>query len=167
MKLWTNQTVGAYCKLLGNGILIGDWRRVWKHFKPSYRWMCLRMEEKFHFHNYPSSDAPPPIWAWVKKPDLRNSGHFKPGTLAVRIEFNAPDDLVLVSNFEAWHMVLNNSIISEDEKDYDKTHPDIVVRESWKKIFNPDIIGFDRALQACMPYIKNEWVVRIDKFKAK
>lgn len=49
------------------------------------------------------------------RPDLRSSGHFRKGTRGVRIEFEIPDDQVLLSDFESWHYVLNYWYLARSE----------------------------------------------------
>ena len=49
-----------------------------------------------------------PVWFWFSpKPDLRHSRHLARGERALRIELELPRELVLLSDFETWHCVLN------------------------------------------------------------
>lgn len=170
MKLWTIQTEQAYQSLLQKGTLIGDWRRVWKSFKPAYRWMCIRMErENIKLPGSEKLEGKPPIWAWPTKPDLRGRGHVSVGVKAVRIEFNAPDSLCLASNFEAWHFVLNNWYLPQEGEDQAGGGEDeyylLDIRESWKRIFQPEKLKqFSPNQQVCLPYVKREWIVRTTDF---
>ena len=73
-------------------------------FRPAYDWMVGQLEQRVK--NYPRKKYP--IWAWYHpKPGLRRSGHLPCGTSGVRIEFLVSSDRVLLSDFEAWHGVLN------------------------------------------------------------
>jgi hypothetical protein len=72
--------------------------------RPAYDWMVGQLEQRVK--NYPCNKYP--IWAWYHpKPDLRLSGHLPRGTSGVRVEFLVSSDRVLLSDFEAWHAVLN------------------------------------------------------------
>ena len=51
------------------------------------------------------------------KPDLRSSGHLLKGERGVRIEFRVSDRLILLSDFDLWHYVLNYWYLPESQKD--------------------------------------------------
>jgi hypothetical protein len=48
----------------------------------------------------------------------------------VLLEVNIPKENVLLSNFEAWHMVFNDDVFDEDSKD--------TKEDQWEYIFNKD-----------------------------
>ena len=50
-----------------------------------------------------------PVWIWIKKPDMRHSGHFEGGTKCVRLTLEIDPKNVLGSDFDDWHCVLNNT----------------------------------------------------------
>lgn len=168
MKVWSIQTEAAYQKLLEKGMLYGDWRRVWKHFKKPYKWLCDQMEQR---------DIPlkgrPPMWAWTTKPDLRSSYHLEKGEKGVRLELEVPDELVLVSNFEAWHCVLNDHFVvtNDDELEMMFNYPRSEVEASWQKIFQLEHInalpGYSDRAQATFPLIELDRVVRSTAFVSR
>jgi len=86
-------------------VLKADGRRVWRYFRNPYQWMMDRMAERLFCRvgTYP-------IWAWAERsPDLRSTGHLTKGAAGVRIQFYAREDKTLISDFDAWHCVLNVS----------------------------------------------------------
>jgi hypothetical protein len=48
---------------------------------------------------------------------LRASGHLTKGTVGVRIEFELPEESVLLSDFDGWHCVLNRHFLSINEQE--------------------------------------------------
>ncbi len=169
MILWTIQHTEAWKLLQRHGVLYGDMRRVLTSFRPAYRWLM----KKLSFNR-------PPIWAWYayggtrKKPDLRESGYLNSGTHGVRIEFDAPDELVSLSRFDLWNLVLNDAYLSFDEQ-HDVDNPTCQQkRTSWRHIFNlefgdPEYYGAPTkaAIQAALPLLRFDWVRSRQYFKAR
>lgn len=121
MILWTVQGYDAWLRMQQTGVLRADADYVWKEFVPAYNWLVAQMEVCI-------GPRPPgveyPIWAWYqysgvrrKKPDLRSSGYLSKGERGVLIEFDIQDDLVLLSNFDMWHYVLNYWYLPTGEQD--------------------------------------------------
>ena len=97
------------------GALKGDGRFVWKEFRPAYRWMRRQMAERLG-----DCRGQYPVWAWLQpKPDLRRGGHLPQGMIGVRLEFIVPAQEVLLSDFSAWHMVLNDGYLALSEGESD------------------------------------------------
>ena len=69
-----------------------------------------------------------PVWAWYKqngkrkKPDLRSERWgYGPGDEDYTcIEFEIPEDHVLLSDFDSWHTILNNGLFSDSEEEADQ-----------------------------------------------
>lgn len=56
----------------------------------------------------------PPIWCWLEKPDMR--GIWGPGGVrVVRAALEIPAERVLVSDFELWHVPLNNNYLARSD----------------------------------------------------
>lgn len=109
--------------------------------------------------------GPPPqgvvylVWAWYKqngkhkKPDWRGERwDYGPGDEDYTcIEFEIPDDQVLLSDFDSWHIILNNGLFSDSEEEADQKdayNDSLPVAEqkaykekNWEKIF--DITPFE------------------------
>ncbi len=119
MILWTIQTEDAWSELQTRGVLRATRQDVEKDFLHAYEWMIEQMERRL---------APRPrrnqfpLWAWRQwenevraKPDLRSSGHIPKGQEGVRIEFELPENLALLSDFGLWHYVLNYWYLAQSE----------------------------------------------------
>jgi hypothetical protein len=99
-------------------------------WEDSYQWMIDQMRKRLPWS--PSSYRVP-IWAWYqrydekkKKPDLR--GWDYRGYPGVRIEFEIDESQVLLSDFSAWHCVLNRCYMGESEEDDEAFYQEI---EKW------------------------------------
>lgn len=102
-------------------------------------------------------------------PDLRARAHIPSGTKGVRIELDVPDDLVLLSDFETWHAVLNNHVLSYSEKEHDQTHSREQIEKSWERVFefgkgDPDWNGTGSSVQATIPKIDKDWIRKVKHF---
>lgn len=166
MKLWTIQTLEAYQVLSSSGVLVGDWRRVWKSFKPAYKWLVHQMEARDI-----RLGGKPPIWGWLRKPDLRYGAHLPRGTLGVRLLLEVPNHLVLLSDFEGWHSVLGGHFLAlndvESEMAFDEpgfTRQEIM--RSWGRVFDLTLFpgGF---VQASFPSIEQDYIRSAQRFVAR
>jgi hypothetical protein len=153
-----------------DGLLRADARRVRRHHRRAYEWLARQMEERLGCR--PSEKALP-LWAWFqcdgatcRKPDLRSSGHLLKGESGVRIEFKVSDRLVLLSDFDLWHYVLNYWYLPESLKDADNFETELSRRglsfyrtkplrnaafhkkivESWVRIFDLDWADKERSI---------------------
>lgn len=101
----------------------------------------------------------------TQKPDLRSERWgYGPGDEDYTcIEFEIPDDQVLLLDFDAWHIILNNGLFSDSEEEADQKdayYDSLPVAEqkefkekNWEKVF--DITPF-----------KNDWTHRGDWIQA-
>ncbi len=146
MILWTIQTIEAFAVFQHRGLLRGDWRRVDRDFKEAYRWMAEQMRCRGMTRKRCC-----PLWAWYvwggskrRRPDLRSDGHLPKGIQGVRIELEIDPKRVLLSDFDRWHFVLNNSYLWRDEAEADKVDRAVqsgriskaAIRRSWEWIFD-------------------------------
>jgi len=193
MRLWTIQTKEAWEHAEKLGVLefneiadkeIDDW------FRPAYNWMAGQLEERVR--GYPCNKYP--IWAWYHpKPDLRRSGHLPRDTTGVRVEFLVDSDRVLLSDFEAWHAVLNCwylSLSEEEGENWDERSERAGIKggwenwpppspfkeeilKSWERIFDPELLNKHpewiggETIQACIEKIYVNEVINITYFKAR
>ena len=129
-----------------------------------------------------------------RKPDLRRSGHLPSGINGIRIEFEKNKNEILLSDFILWHYPLSyKSIIAKNEIEHDKfelklkklkldkaTFEELPrqiqneIKESWEKIFDIDFKDEyytnkkdEKMIQACCWDIKEDEIIRIDKFNAR
>lgn len=192
MKLWTIQPKEIYDYTIRNGAFIAkaEEASMYQDFADAYDWYVRKMSEKIS----KPENIKLPIWAWCrwdgkeKKPDLRyarfkNTGDNHEYAL---ISLEVPDDEVLLSDFDNWHFVLNNSYLDEsnNEEEYDRTQEwlsSLTVSErakrtveSWDGILNTELRedptnwrtnGFE--VQATFWVLKKEYVKDVQFFKGR
>lgn len=185
MLLYPILCPAQYAELTSHSRLIGRWSHVEEHHVDAYRWMIAAMERRgIHTHSRP------PVWAWHshnpphrRKPDLRGSYHLTtPGTPAYRLTIEAPDTLVLLSDYHDWHAVLNRWFHSHSESEANEIESlqaqgkltSQMIETSWERIFDlgagdPDWCGKpdERVIQACLPHIDLQWVREVTSFTAR
>ena len=128
-KYYTIQSIEGWKEAQRIGYLVGNPDYVWDDFSDPYQWMMRQMNKRIL-----SYEGEYPIWVWTERQDLRRSGYFKSGIRGVQLELNIPDEKVLLSDFNAWHFVLNNdSLLIDDEENISK-------EESWERIFDFDFL---------------------------
>lgn len=165
-KLWTIQPLEQWEKLARSGVLRADGRRIFRPYRKAYKWMQKIAARRLS--NYGGRTL---VWAWITKPDLRRTGHLPKGTAGVRIEFVVPTDRFLLSDFEAWHFVLNGWHLSLSKKE-DKERN---IEKSWERIFDFKalngadhyFVGPVERIQAVLEYVSLEEVTRVNHFIAR
>jgi hypothetical protein len=185
LHLWTIQQHEAWEKLRDSGVLRADGRRIWRDFRPAYRWLIAQMHLRLG-----SCAARYPLWAWHRpKPDLRHGGHLPPGSHGLRIEFVIPAARVLLFGYDAWHAVLNGWYLSlteaEDGRWEEKlrkrnadrkrlpTDLQAEMEESWERVFDlPALdesgwVGSAPYVQAVLEEIRLEEVRDVKPFVAR
>ena len=176
MILWSIQNA-AVCKQLDKrGTIRADGRRVWHWFKDSYAWLTCQMKQMI---GPPPGGVTYPMWSWYqwegkrKKPDMRSHayGHGKPGTPIVLITFDAPDSQVVLSDFDAWHVVLNDGLLSGEDEDGSSREERIA---SWQNIFDlneeylcPEDRSAELTIQATTWEIRKEWIRDIRHYRSR
>lgn len=132
---WTIQTMEKWKEAQRLGYLFGDEKYIWEEFIEPYQWMMGQMKKRL-----PNYVGEYPIWLWVDRPDLRESGHLGKGEEGVLLKVEIDEKDVLLSHFQAWHILLNQSYleleINEDEPEYNKDE----IEKSWEMIFDLDIL---------------------------
>ena len=182
LKLWTVRPRSDFFLLQEQGFFRTDRRFVDNFFLKAYDWMTEQLKKK----TPPPKGVDLPVWAWYRygglnqiKPDLRRNAHLKRGEKGVRIEFEVPENLVLLSGFDAWHAVLNDWCFSLNDEEYDyykkmekicsKAVFDKMKRQSWLKIFDLNLLDDPSTdgVQAVLWELKIEWVKKVDFFIAR
>lgn len=177
MILWTIQHREAYNGLLQNGVFRGSPMRIaMESFRESYMWMMEQMKKRI---GNPPDENSYPVWAlyqWEgkrKRPDMRTHGRYwgEKGTPIVLLTVDVPDNCVLLSDFDYWHVVLNDGEIIypyDDNAHYSKEEK----QKSWENIFDISC-SFDGdehhslSTQATMWEIKAEWVMKVEHFTVR
>jgi hypothetical protein len=177
MILWTIQHLKAYEEMCNLGTLRANKEHLAfdGEFIDAYRWMSLKMTEKI-------GEAPNgiefPVWAWYqwegkrKRPDMRTHNLCEvKGTPIVLLTIDVPEEKVLLSDFDYWHCVLNNS-------DLIFPHSDTIFyteqkkQESWENIFDITCSfdgekHSDLSTQATLWEIKKTWVKKVEYFVSR
>lgn len=188
MILWTVQPVEVYEKILETGRYVCDGRKTDKFFRERYRWLCEEMKNKI---GKPPKNVTFPVWAWHtrnfkrKKPDLRCAEYGRKGDKMVCLEIEVPDNEVLLTDFDAWHFVLNKWYLNTDcwdEETYDKDHEwldslsteerEKEIEKSWQGIYNIDPKETDwcargKWIQATFWELKKEYIKKVQYFTVR
>lgn len=187
MRLWTVQDKMAYNDLCEKGVLhcdaaLAEWLKE-DNFKKSYDWLVIEMKERV---GEPPNGVEYPIWAWYLlygenvNPDLRRVEFRNYVGEHYVIEVEIPDNKVLLSDEEYWHLVLNGGYFSDASEDDEAAEEreekwfismplveqERVKRESWKKVFDKNCCPW-RFVQATFWELSKEQVVSVRKFYGK
>ena len=137
-------------------------------FLPAYDWLVRKMSARI---GPPPDGVIYPVWAWYRqngehlKPDLRSErwNYGSGGENYVCMEISIPSEQVLLSDFDEWHSVLDDFLISdtEEESDAQDMYFESLSDEeqmkykdrNWERIFN-------------IKHFKNDWVTRGDWVQA-
>lgn len=198
MRLWTIQTAAVWQSLQEQTVFRADPALVEPDFRGAYAWLAGEMRRRLP---PPPPGVETPVWAWQqyldpkrKRPDLRSSGHLPRGERGVRLTLEIDDALVLLSDFELWHFVLNYWYVPASEEDGERFDalldaagagyqqwrvlppPDLdaAIRDSWQRIFDltwvePYVTGdsADRPVQATFWELPLSAVQDVDWFTAR
>jgi hypothetical protein len=157
LRVWTIQPLETWERLQTRGRLYADGWRIPLEFRPASRWMHRQMQA-----HVPGFGGRYPWWGWARpKPDLRHAGHLPHGASGVRLGLELPDEEVLLSDFDAWHVVLNRGYLALSEADFDdfyrrfemavsdpRAWPPLepwhtAIVSSWERIFDLDALASD------------------------
>ncbi|MBI4322372.1 MAG: DUF3841 domain-containing protein [Chloroflexi bacterium] len=171
--MYTVQSIQAWRAFLQQRILRCDAERVWHGYRLAYDWMRSQMATRI-----PGYGGGYPIWGWYQpKEDLRSWRHqWKEPSVLLMVE--VPKERVLLSDFDAWHAVLNTGYLplSDEESEYYENHVlppgryagmprkyQAIVEASWERIFDLEALsrsplwtveGQDPYIQACVEYVE-------------
>ena len=121
MRVWMIAAASLYARLRQECMLHADPALADPDFAVAYAWMRAQMAQRL-----PHYAGHWPWWAWARppagrsRPDLRARWAYHngwpAGTACVRLGLDVPDAEVLLSDFDMWHAVLNNSpLVASDE----------------------------------------------------
>lgn len=185
MRLWTIQTAAAYKELNEKGILRVPDELTDKDFRRAYDWlvgeMCKRIGPPPKGVNYP-------LWAWHTsngehvKPDFKDVNYGEDGETMFLIEVEIPDEQVVLTDYNAWHYVLNRwwNDDSTCEEDWEERHAwfdSLPIAEqkrvtvaSWQGIFNVTRFNLGKWrsngywVQATFWELRKENIISVDEF---
>lgn len=189
MRLWTIQPPEVINILEKNGEFTCDTKlsENYKDFHDAYLWLVKQMDDKKIFH---PDGLTLPLWAWHTfdkkhvQPNLASGMLGIPNQKCVCIEFEIPDKDVLLSDFDAWHYVLNNSWYDEskNEEEWENMHAwfdsldfktqQELIETSWQKIFDTTLINSDwnsngHYVQATFWVLKKSMIKNVTYFTEK
>lgn len=195
MILWTIQPRKLYEEIMETGSYAFDATKnpFRNDYEEAYAWIEQAMSDRGIRRNHTSD---PLVWAWhtwdgahrlpqlndeylwSDDPMWRNSEHEKDshGRDEVLLEIEVPDDQVLLSDYDAWHFVLNEGYYgearSDDEADAEwkwfatlpANEQKQLMEASWLKIFNisrveNDTRGSVNYIQATFFGLKKEQIL--------
>ena len=123
MILWTSQEEAVYNELLKTGVYRCDLNlSPMKDCRKQYDWLVRQMKQRI---GPPPEQVTYPVWAIYqqsgkhRKPDLRRE-RWAVGCNGERfacLEIEIPDRDVLLSDFDAWCMLLSDFLISDTEQE--------------------------------------------------
>lgn len=174
MRLWTIQHRAAYERMMETATLRADPQRLFceEKFLFAYDWLSAQMRRRL---GPPPEGVRYPVWAWYqwegarKRPDMRIHRKYGPaGTPIALLHVDAPDERVLLSDFDMWHNVLNRGLLplrGEEDKD---TCTREEMEASWENIFQYNLSTEywpqPKSTQATLWEIKAEWVKKAEFF---
>lgn len=152
MILWTSQEEAVYNELLKTGVYRCDLNlSPMKDCRKQYDWLVRQMKQRI---GPPPEQVTYPVWALYqqdgkhRKPDLRRE-RWEFGCDGERfacLEIEIPDRDVLLSDFDAWCMLLSDFLISDTEQEgccleaqYEALSPSEKRRmkdKNWERVFN-------------------------------
>ncbi|BFH62610.1 DUF3841 domain-containing protein [Paenibacillus azoreducens] len=135
MRYWTIQALESWEEAENSGYLEGN--KDYLMYPEEYKWMIARMSKRL-----PNYDGSYPVWVWLKKPDMRGNNHFEGGGKCVRLTLDLDPEDVLLSDFDDWHCILNNTFNAVSEDEWDKFYAgelQMTKEQSWERIFDLEL----------------------------
>jgi len=185
MILWTIQPEEVYELIQNTGVYHCDFSRsMLSDMSLQYNWLVEQMKKRI---GDPPTGVTYPVWAWYcwegarKKPDLRRErwGNGVKGDRFVCLEIDIPDEKVLLSDFDAWSIILLSGLLSVSEKEddelqatYDALTPEDqwkMMSKNWEDVFNLKEIDNDwvhrgNSIQATFWELRKEQICKVRTF---
>ena len=159
MILWTSQEEAVYNELLKTGVYRCDINlSPMRDCRKQYDWLVQQMKQRI---GPPPEQVTYPVWALYqqdgkhRKPDLRRE-RWAVGCNGERfacLEIEIPDRDVLLSDFDAWCMLLSDFLISDTEQEgccleaqYEALSPSEKRRmkeKNWERVFDLSPLNTD------------------------
>ena len=198
MRIWSIQSETAWHHLEQHGVLRASEAHWSNMLAAAYEWMRTQLAQRI---GPPARPDMVPLWGWYqwagtsrKRPDLRSLRHnwgAHDGKAYVLIECELPDDDVLLSDHDAWHVPLNDGYLGLDQYDCDRFSfflkkagwkrgdplPGELSQkrqESWGRIFDLNALNSEywgethqKSIQACFWQIEKDQVKSCAGFTAR
>jgi hypothetical protein len=130
MKYYTLQTLKAWSEAKEKGYLIGNKGFIMDDEK-YYSWMKHQMCKRLKGYNNEY-----PVWLWLSLDNINIIDTLDDDYVLLEIELS--EDKVLLSNFYAWHDILNDGYFGDNKENLSQ-------EENWEMLFNKkelDKLGF-------------------------
>jgi hypothetical protein len=178
VRIWSIQPESLYEQLKVEKVLHCNPAFTDEDFRQAYDWLTRQMAVCI---GSPPEGVLYPFWAWHtidglhQKPDLRRSEYKAYNDNPVCLELEIPDNKVLLSDFDGWHMVLNNlyylDYIDEEKADLEDAWLDSlppgeqtsVKMKSWEKIFDVYLPNKDSGDDEGLYIQATFWELRLDQ----
>ena len=176
MRIWTTQAIPFWNQLQEQGVAYcnpsksegaGD-------FKEAYDWMVAQMTKRLG--PPPRPEIIYPVWGWQQYGSYKKEYHGSISACSgdddefMFITAEIPDDMVLLSDFDLWHFVLNHWCIARSKKEDTEDEERII--KSWELIFDLTTQHWcanqkrrNRWIQATSWELRKEWVVSARRIK--
>ena len=188
MILWTIQPEEIFELINRTGVYRCDGRKKnMRYYREQYLWLADQMRKRI---GPPPEGVRYPVWAyqrWSKerlKPDLRAIRWFWGGTNSTfyRLEIDIPNEQVLLSDYWAWSVMLNNGLLSDNEEEdneldkfYASLSPEAqkeMLFTNWERVFdvaltNNEWNGQGEIVQATFWELRKEQIRKVTMFKTE
>lgn len=175
MRIWTTQTIFFWNQLQEQGVIHCNTSKSWGaiDFKEAYDWMAAQMTNRIG----PAPEGVDyPIWGWQQVGCYKKEYHGRLSDCGgdddefVFITADIPDNLVLLSDFDDWHCVLNH-IHTDFQRRKSEPDEEAAIIRSWDAIFDLNRRGRyirhrrNRTIQATFWELRLEWVSATARIK--
>ena len=107
MKFYTVQSIEAYKKAKETGYLRANKEFIEPYYLKPYRWLSMEMRKRLSKYN-----SEFPIWLWDTIDNISVDELLDKDSIVLEVELNR--DEVIATNYEAWHIPLNNGYFSDE-----------------------------------------------------
>ena len=169
MILWTIQPLDIYNLIIEKGVYRCNPELIQlKEFTEYYDWLVNQMTDRI---GKPPAGVTYPVWAWYirhwkrGKPDLRKERwNWGPGNEEYAcLEIEIPDEDVVLFDFDAWIIILNNGLLSDTEEE-DKQQEVIFISLSESEQEKYRLANWQRAYDIS-PH-DSDWITRGESVQA-
>ena len=187
MILWTVQPEEVYNNIIQTGVYRCDFSRSgMKDWKMQYDWLVTQMIKRI---GEKPSGTDYPVWAWFKwrgrrkRPDLRSERWLNgwKGERFVCMEIDIPEQQVLLSDYDAWSIILLDGLLSDSEAENDLLEKQYsflseekqkeMKQKNWERVFDlkvneNDWITRGSCIQATFWELHKEQIKKVWSFTA-
>lgn len=192
MRIWSIQPEKLYEELKFQRVLYCDPMQseliTQCGFGPAYDWMAQQMRNRV---GIPPKGVLYPFWAWHtiewkhQRPDLRHTEFRAYKSNQACLELEIPGNMVLLSNEDMWHIVLNDGYYGDSSNEQEAEMEDrwfeslplnekaTVKMKSWEKIFSVSPPHEDewechgKYIQATFWELRLDHVIAVRHFKGR